>query len=87
MANCKSGGASHRKKGGHVTPKRELRNGRLAALMFTQVNVHWVSRLDRLLKMTVVAIDKVYFLTKCLRRRSGKRVEAQALSVKQRFAA
>jgi hypothetical protein len=39
---------------GHDTPKRELRSGRLAALMFTQVNVHGISRLDRLVKMFMV---------------------------------
>jgi len=38
-------------------PKRELRSDGLAGLMFTQVNVHGVSRLDRLVEMFVVASD------------------------------
>ena len=46
---------------GHVTPKRELRSDRVAALMFTQVNAHGISKLDRSLKMTVVASDEVHF--------------------------
>ncbi len=49
--------ALQREKGGHETPKRELRSDRLAGLMFTQVNVHGISRLDRLVKMFAVASD------------------------------
>ena len=56
MASCKSG-ASHRKKGGHVTPKRELQSDGSSGLVFTQVNVHDISRLNQLVKMFVVGTD------------------------------
>jgi hypothetical protein len=45
---------------GHNTPKRELRSDRLAGLMFTQVNVHGISRLDQFLKMFAVASDTCF---------------------------
>ena len=51
--------ALQREKCGHDTPKRELRSDGLAGLMFTQVNVHGVSRLDRFLKMFVIESDDV----------------------------
>ena len=41
----------------HDTPKRELRSNGLAGLMFTQVNVRGISRLDQFLKMFVVASE------------------------------
>jgi hypothetical protein len=44
MANCKSCGASHRKKGGHVTPKLGTAERQTAASMFTQVNVCCVNK-------------------------------------------
>ncbi len=49
--------ALQREKRGHDTPKRELRSDGLAGLMFTQVNVHGISRLDQLVKMFAVASD------------------------------
>jgi hypothetical protein len=53
--------ALQREKRGHDTPKRELWSDGLVGLMFTQVNVHGISRLEQLVKMFVVASDN-YFL-------------------------
>ena len=72
---------------GHDTPKRELRSDGLAGLMFTQVNVHGISRLDQLVKMFVVGSDNWILRQSASGVDHGKRVEAQELSVNQHFAA
>ena len=45
MANCKNGGASHRKRGGHVTPKLGTAERPRQRSVFTQVNFRCISRL------------------------------------------
>ncbi len=52
--------ALQRENSGHDTPKRELRRDELAGLMFTQVNVLVISRLDHFLKMFAVASDNCF---------------------------
>src|ERR1700687_4644744 len=73
MANCKSGGASHRKKGGHVTPKlgtAELRDRAQSLRKLTSAaSTHLVAR-----GMSVVSNDDVCSGENGSERRSSKRV-------------
>jgi hypothetical protein len=83
MVGCERRGASHRKKGGHVTPKLGTAERQTAASMFTQVNLCYVNRMWTPRWMTALSNDDASCGKTASKCQSRKRVEAQDLAVKQ----